>query len=623
MDFAPPLGGFRFAFTPEPLQLGRIMSIDVDAVQRSVDIDSLQSILGNLTACTPRDADFAGQPAAVITRTVRIFQLLLQYLLYCQGHLQNVISKVTAGRGGGGGLQSGDGRVMALLERVDERLSALERRSGETAAEADLQRTLRAALQVGSAPAGHVGASLEEKLLKVLVDGGKRERKRRTRSRSKHRHARQPPQQQVPMLVNDHVTLAPGGFHGGSLAQGEVGTVIEIGREDWRPWAVVVAASGRPYKYWQEDLVHFRAYAPATAVSPGRVTRASFQQHRYSVDPTVMYNSDDGFRVADHSLAEAGRCRSAVGSDTDLVEIPGSGGFAESPATAAARKSLAARRQHLVDPITVRTSSPFEWHRTAQWMPVAADRLPASAPDYLPVQEARRRSPPVPADVPNRADRVPEGRSSADWGPALVQPGDGSPKGGGQADTAASKAGGNRSETDSTTGRSGGQPAPKPEEKPAPKPDEKPARKPDEPPKPDEPAPKPDEKPTPKKSEPTAVDGKADAKGSGASGTAAPKAAAGEDTVASPPKPAADGEVLRASLAPVAESRIVFEKLAADSEPKQPPSPPQDSGPQKEPAPAAAAPQAAPEPSPQPKPTTADAAAPPATSGPPTPAADK
>ncbi|XP_058635362.1 cilium assembly protein DZIP1L isoform X2 [Onychostoma macrolepis] len=111
---------FRFRSRTEPIDWRRLSSLDVERVERDMDVDMLQNFITTVTFCAvegERCPNCQGAADPSLIKLLRMSQLSTEYLLHCQDLLSSQLS----------GLEERLQAALSLVQRGEEQRAELEK----------------------------------------------------------------------------------------------------------------------------------------------------------------------------------------------------------------------------------------------------------------------------------------------------------------------------------------------------------------------------------------------------------------------------------------------------------------------------------------------------------------
>uniref|UniRef100_A0A9J8C6W6 DAZ interacting zinc finger protein 1-like n=1 Tax=Cyprinus carpio carpio TaxID=630221 RepID=A0A9J8C6W6_CYPCA len=140
-DPAHLLQPFRFRSRTEPLDWRRLSTLDVERVERDMDVDVLQNFITTVTFCAvegERCPNCRGPADPSLIKLLRMSQLSTEYLLHCQDMLSSQLS----------GLEQRLQAALSLVQRGEEQRTELEKNLQEAKQESRRRKKLIATQQL-------------------------------------------------------------------------------------------------------------------------------------------------------------------------------------------------------------------------------------------------------------------------------------------------------------------------------------------------------------------------------------------------------------------------------------------------------------------------------------------
>uniref|UniRef100_A0A8C2BDG7 DAZ interacting zinc finger protein 1-like n=1 Tax=Cyprinus carpio TaxID=7962 RepID=A0A8C2BDG7_CYPCA len=132
---------FRFRSRTEPLDWRRLSTLDVERVERDMDVDVLQNFITTVTFCAvegERCPNCRGPADPSLIKLLRMSQLSTEYLLHCQDMLSSQLS----------GLEERLQAALSLVQRGEEQRTELEKNLQEAKQESRRRKKLIATQQL-------------------------------------------------------------------------------------------------------------------------------------------------------------------------------------------------------------------------------------------------------------------------------------------------------------------------------------------------------------------------------------------------------------------------------------------------------------------------------------------
>ncbi len=132
---------FRFRSRTEPIDWRRLSSLDVERVERDMDVDVLQNFITTVTFCAvegERCPNCRGTADPSLIKLLRMSQLSTEYLLHCQDLLSSQLS----------GLEERLQAALSLVQRGEEQRAELEKHLQEAKQENRRRKKLIATQQL-------------------------------------------------------------------------------------------------------------------------------------------------------------------------------------------------------------------------------------------------------------------------------------------------------------------------------------------------------------------------------------------------------------------------------------------------------------------------------------------
>uniref|UniRef100_A0A671NVI0 Zinc finger protein DZIP1L-like n=1 Tax=Sinocyclocheilus anshuiensis TaxID=1608454 RepID=A0A671NVI0_9TELE len=140
-DPAHLLQPFRFRSRTEPIDWRRLSALDVERVERDMDVDVLQNFITTVTFCAvegERCPNCRGPAEPSLIKLLRMSQLSTEYLLHCQDMLSSQLS----------GLEERLQAALSLVQRGEEQRTELEKNLQEAKQENRRRKKLIATQQL-------------------------------------------------------------------------------------------------------------------------------------------------------------------------------------------------------------------------------------------------------------------------------------------------------------------------------------------------------------------------------------------------------------------------------------------------------------------------------------------
>ncbi|RXN14009.1 zinc finger DZIP1L-like protein [Labeo rohita] len=132
---------FRFRSRTEPVDWRRLSALDVERVERDMDVDVLQNFITTVTFCAvegERCPNCRGPADPSLIKLLRMSQLSTEYLLHCQDLLSSQLS----------GLEERLQAALALVQRGEEQRAELAKNLQEAKQENRQRKKLIATQQL-------------------------------------------------------------------------------------------------------------------------------------------------------------------------------------------------------------------------------------------------------------------------------------------------------------------------------------------------------------------------------------------------------------------------------------------------------------------------------------------